>query len=202
MLIGERDPPRARAVDAPGGLPASDCDVDLVVAALADRRCFWLLYDRYLDRLYGYARSRLGSAADADDVVADTMLAAFEHLEHFDPARGAFSTWIFTIARRKVIDHGRYHRRLRRLAARQQALAAPVSEDDSYECVARNEQDEAVRRTVRRLPPADRDVVALRYSAELSTDEIARVLDVSPAAARQRLTRARQRLKQMLEADL
>jgi len=57
-----------------------------------------------------------------------------------------------------------------------------------------------VRAAVRRLSGDDRDIVALRYSAELSTDEIAAVLGLSPTAVRQRLTRARQRLRQMLEA--
>lgn len=201
MLTGERGLAWGNAVETARGTAVSvgECDIDLVEAALSDRRCFWLLYDRYLNRLHWYARSQLGSDADADDVVAETMLAAYEHLERFDPARGAFSTWIFTIARRKVIDHGRAHRRLWRLVARQQAVTTHLSEDDGFERIARAEDDEAVRQVVSLLPSADREIIALRYSAELSTDEIALVLGLSPAAARKRLSRAQQRLKHMLE---
>jgi RNA polymerase sigma factor (sigma-70 family) len=190
-------------IAAAGGRPIparveTEDDGALVAAALRDRAQFWLLYERHLDRLHWYAFTQLGSTADADDVVAETMLAAYERLEQFDAARGSFATWLFAIARRKVADHGRAHRRLWRLVVRQQAYLTPFADDDPSGQIVRDEQAALVYAAVRRLSRAEREVLALRHSAGLSTPEIATLLGDSPAAVRKRLSRAHARLRALL----
>ncbi len=86
-------------------------DAALVAMALVDRAAFGHLYTRYADRLYWYALGRTGSDAVADDVVLDTMMAALEGLRRFDPTRGSFAGWLFTIAARRIADRDRSHRR-------------------------------------------------------------------------------------------
>jgi RNA polymerase sigma-70 factor (ECF subfamily) len=97
--------------DLESGATRADIDLQLVQASLRDRQLFWRLYERYVDPIYWYALPRTRSAAAADDIVSETMLAAFEHLESFDPQKGSFATWLFVIARRKIIDQQRAHRR-------------------------------------------------------------------------------------------
>jgi RNA polymerase sigma factor (sigma-70 family) len=194
---------KARTWDAPTSSdvqsPTELSDEHIVTMALDDRSYFRLLYQRYADRIYWFATARSGSEAVADDVVSESMLAALENLERWDPKRGTFATWLFVIAQRKVIDQQRSYQRMRRLLARVQSFREPQSEPDSLEWVLEQEQALKVREALRRLPRRDREIIALRFGAGLSGEEIAVVLGISHVAARKRLSRAQQRLARRLE---
>ena len=169
--------------------------------ALDDRSYFRMLYQRYADRIYWYATARTGSETVADDVVSESMLAALEHLERWDPERGTFAAWLFVIAQRKLVDQQRAYQRIRRLVGRIQNLGEPQDEPDALEQVLAQERASEVREALQRLPVKDREVIALRYAAGLSGEEIAAVLGISHVAARKRLSRAQQRLAERMEAN-
>ena len=170
-------------------------DLALVMAARRDRDEFAHLYRRYTHQVYRYALARTGSATVADDIVGDAMLAAFEGLARFDPARGSFSGWLFTIVHRRVTDWERGQRRGWQLLARQRAVHVGASgRDDLLDATIRRDEVAGVQAAIARLRPADREVVLLRYSAELSSEEIGHVLGVSRNAARTRLSRALDRI--------
>jgi RNA polymerase sigma-70 factor, ECF subfamily len=116
------------------------------------------------------------------------MVNAVEQIEHFDSDRGAFASWLFTIAARRVIDHRRAHRRLLRFLSRwsrrESVEASPA------EHVIRQEEVRRVLAGLNRLRARDREIIALRCIAELSTRETAEVLGISEGAVRTRLHRA------------
>lgn len=176
---------------------ASD-DAEQVQRAVEDRRAFEPLYHRYGDRIWRYALQRTGSPAAADDVLSETILGALESLERFDPERGSFASWIFTIASRRISDQQRGHRRLWQLINRagkyeQRIMPDPLSSIVTGIDAAR------VRAAVAKLPEPDREIVILRYSADLSTRTIANIVGLTDGAVRVRLHRARQRLATELE---
>ena len=78
------------------------------------------LHERYSGPLFVYAWRRLGDRQAAEEVVQDTLTAAWRHADRFDATRGGVSGWLFSIARNLVIDH------LRRQGARPRAVA-PLS---------------------------------------------------------------------------
>lgn len=128
------------------------------------------------------------------------MLAAFESLTRFNPTRGSFSTWLFTIACRRVSDWERRERRRWKLFDREQRLRTDESgRDDVLDAVVRHDEIEQARAAISRLRPGDREVVLLRYSAGLSSEEFSHVLGISRAAARTRLSRALDRIARDLE---
>ena len=173
------------------GQRASD-DAALVAAACRDRREFARLYERYADRLYRYALARTGSETVAADIVSETMVAALENLNRFDPSRGSFAGWLFAIAARKLADRGRRQGRVQRLVGR--LRGAESSQEDTLDTVIRGEDAATVRRLLAGLSAKDRELVLLRYSAGLNSTEIAEALGMSSGAARVRLMRVLQRL--------
>lgn len=170
-------------------------DEQLAIAAQTDPRHFATIYERYANRLYRYALERTGSTQAADDIVSETMVGAIESISRFDPSRGSLAGWLFTIARRRIADRQRSRNRLWRLLNRARSNLAGTDEHGSD---AMDDDAVDVRDALTRLSSTDQEVLLLRYSADLSTIQIAEVLEISHSAARVRLTRALGRLKQEL----
>ncbi len=87
---------------------SADDDAVLVKAARCDSAAFAALYRRYVTPIYRYAYSGVGSDAEAQDLTAQVFLETLESLPRYRD-RGNFAAWLFTIARRRAIDH--YRRR-------------------------------------------------------------------------------------------
>ena len=197
-MLHERDR-AAASKEAAGKQSSRTPDDELAVAARHDPRAFEELYLRYADRLYRFAAARNGSTALAEEIVADTMATAFEQLERYDPDLGSFGAWLFTIARRRIVDEQRRLARLWRALSRRGAEADSV--DDVLSAVVRSERAANLRAALNRLPERDREVLLLRYVAELSAPEIAEMLGLSSGAVRTRIHRALQRLSDELGDD-
>ena len=174
-------------------------DEELALAARVDARRFETLYERYAERLYRYAASRTGSPEAAADIVSQTMLAALEGLERFEPARGSFAAWLFTIAGRRIADRHRAHRRLLRYLRARWRPDPPA--EDPLDQIDRDAERALVRAAVRRLSDTHREVILLRHVAELPIAEIAATLNISEGAVKMRLNRARKHLADDLGGD-
>lgn len=171
---------------------ARNNDVELIRRTLAGQRdAFGLLVDRYLRFAYAIAYARAHSRTDADDVVQDSFLTAYQQLNTLrEPAR--FSAWLATIVRRLS---GKSNQRAR--LAETAETGAVVSEivHPEYE---REELRALIRAEVHALDQSDREVILLCYFAGKSAGEIAAALETTPAAIRKRLQRARERLGERL----
>ncbi|MGH9175283.1 MAG: RNA polymerase sigma factor [Vicinamibacterales bacterium] len=176
-----------------------DSDEALAVAARADADCFALLYLRYSNRLYRYALGRTRSATVADDIVSETMISALEGINGFNPDRGSFASWLFTIASRRIADRNRKSYQFWRFLARR--TERPGIEEDPLTTTLRLERRDDVRRAIARLSEQHQQVVLLRYVAELPIATISEVLDISEGAVKMRLQRALKRLAVELESD-
>ena len=172
---------------AMGCQPDEAPDEDLVMAARRDRQAFSPLYERYAPRVYRYARARTGSDTIAEDVLSETMLGALEALDRYDARRGSFASWLFTIATRRIIDRQRRDSRFRQLLER--AWEPPGAEDDTLTTLVRGDDARRLRGSLTALPDRDRDLILLRYSAELTSAEIGAVVGMSAGAVRIKLMR-------------
>jgi len=131
----------------------------------------------------------------ADDLLAETWLAAAKHLPRFKGDADDLRAWLFAVARRRVADH--YRRRHRRPDL--------VSLDPETDFPARDTTDEAVigsisaqgaiEALVRELPKDQAEVVLLRVVADLSAEQVAKVLGRSPGSVRVLQHRALRRLE-------
>lgn len=169
----------------------------LVAAARRDPRAFGKLYALYVQPLFRYLYSRIGSLPEAEDVTAQTFLAALESLGRYRHD-GHFAAWLFSIARFKAADHFRAQS-AQRQAPLEDAERLAAESGDLLSATIHSERSAALARLISALPEEDRDLIRLRYVAELSFSEIGRLLGRSEDAAKKALYRLLARLQSQLE---
>jgi RNA polymerase sigma-70 factor (ECF subfamily) len=149
---------------------------------------------RYEGRIFRFLANSCGSEADAREITQDTFLRAYQAIDKFD-SNLAFRPWLFTIARRKCIDHYR--------SAPPPSVELPPDTPDANdpsELLARREDRQNLWRLARQcLPEAQFQALWLRYAEDMSVAETARVLHKTQTHVKVLLFRARQTLARELE---
>jgi len=165
------------------------------------------LMERHAERLYNYLLRVLQNETEAGDLAEESFVRVYEHRARFNPLH-KFSTWLYTIATNLTRD-------LRRSRARHPhvSLDKPVGETDRdftevlpdsglspRQSMEARERANAVRGAVAALPEDLRIPLVLSEYEEKSHAEIAEVLECSPKAVEMRIYRARNQLRQQLDA--
>ncbi len=142
--------------------------------------------------LLRYLRHRVPAAAE--DVASETWLAAARALPAMDGGVDEFRAWLFSVARNKVADH--YRGAARRPPADPWAVDMDVADPIDHADAVADDLDAqgAVRELVRLLSPDQAEVVMLRVVADLSVEEVARIMGRSPASVRVLQHRALKRM--------
>ncbi|MCB1917382.1 MAG: sigma-70 family RNA polymerase sigma factor [Rhodocyclaceae bacterium] len=165
-----------------------------------ERTAFAKLVEHYQRPVIAYL-GRLGlSAAEADELAQDAFFRVWKNAAEFDPRRASLPTWLFSIVHNLAVNAlRRAHRRghLPLDAAIDRADESP-GPDVMTELERRKH---ILRNALRRLPVADRSVLALSYFCELDHAAIAKIEACSEAAVKQRLYRARLVLRRLLESE-
>ncbi|MBI4674851.1 MAG: sigma-70 family RNA polymerase sigma factor [Chloroflexi bacterium] len=133
------------------------------------------VYQRELPRIYNYFRYRLGNNALAEDLTSATFEKAWRARERYRRDRSRFSTWLFTIARNVATDH----LRTRRLEVSLDHVRAYPSPGSPHETFARQAELQQLGALLAQLPDRDRELVALKYGAQLNNREIAKHIGMS-----------------------
>lgn len=141
-------------------------------------------------RVYSYVAYRIGDGPDAEDVTSAVFERAVRYRESYDDGRGDPAAWVIGIARRVLAEHlGK-------------AVPAPASDQ-----VVESSEDGHEEHTIQRLTleealsalsDRDRDLLSLRYGADLRAREIAKVLEMEIHAVEVALGRSSERLRRML----
>lgn len=159
----------------------------LVRAQRGDENAFGALYDQLYPRVWRFVWRRTHHRQDAEDVVSRTFHRVLEMLQEIDPRRGSAVGFVLAIARNILIDDARARRPTVPLEELKDVLIGEASPHADFE---REEDRRAVRAELARLDPQGRDLLLLRFADGLRHSEIAAMLGISEAAARQRCSRA------------
>lgn len=146
-------------------------------------------------RVYSYTAYRLGDGPDAEDATGETFARAVRYQKSFDARSGSAQAWLLGIARRVVDDH-----------LSQTQHSAPGFEDGVASLRVEDVADAAVERlflraALARLSPADRELLAMRYGADLAVKDIAAIMGVRTNSVDVALHRALARLRESVEMD-
>jgi RNA polymerase sigma factor (sigma-70 family) len=151
---------------------------------------FERLYTEEAPRLFAFLAYRTGDRALAEDLLADAFERALRARKRYDPRRGSARTWLYSIALNLLRDHAR------RAAAEGRALErAAAGVGGPPDPLAAVDERDAVARALGELAPEEREAIALRFGAELSVPEIAKLLDVPLTTAEGRVYRALRKLR-------
>jgi RNA polymerase sigma-70 factor (ECF subfamily) len=177
----------------------SECDEKLLERMLeGDEEAFTALYRRRQGPVYRFALHMTGSAAIAEDVTQEVFLALIENGRRFDGTRGPLLSFLYGIARNRVL------RRIEKERAAESVSAAEeyAGREDLLEDLTRRETVEQVRRAVLSLPEAYREAVVLCDLENTSYEDAAAVLECPVGTVRSRLSRGRAMLAQKLASHM
>lgn len=166
-------------------------------ARTGDQASLVALYERYYDRVYRYALSRLGSVADAEDLAQDTFLKMVDKLPSFRWKGPPFAAWLFRIAHNGVVDMLR-RRAVRRTQVPIDAVqvAAAVTDDTGGLDDSLLLQD--LINAMGKLTHIQQEVISLRFSAGLSVSEAAHALGKAEGTIRATQFQAIKALRRIL----
>lgn len=154
------------------------------------------LYESQLSRVLNYVRYR-ANPAEAEDLTANIFARAWDLRAQYDARRGPAETWLWAIARSAIADYWR---------GRQSAVETVIP--DTLPSARRPDEEadhklewERLQVSLKRLPPMDREIIALRFGGGQTNRAIAKLLELNEANVAQHLRRALRKLRLDLEGE-
>jgi RNA polymerase sigma-70 factor, ECF subfamily len=196
---GRRERSQRGSVGRRGSDPA---DVQLIQQIVAgDQRALGELYDRWSKPAFSLARRVCADEGLAEDVVQEVFIAFWREPGRFDPARGAFGSWLLTLVHHKAVDAVRRESAIRR-------RTVPAAEDgEEWSAPPGPGADQAalgavvagqVRDALGRLPDEQREALALAYYGGYTQREVATLTGVPLGTVKSRMFTGVQRLRNVL----
>lgn len=131
------------------------------------------IYADYHVKILRYMRAKVSNLALAEDLTADVFVKAYEKLEGFDDTKAALSTWIYTIARNRLIDYFR----TRKVNSE---LTEDIHEESAVETdLLRREALDTLADALKSLDERERDIIIMRYYQKQTLTDIAMKMGIS-----------------------
>ena len=156
-----------------------------------DEKAFEHLFTRYREAIRQLLQQRAGSADDADDLLQETFIKVYLHLDRYN-ASYTFGQWVYTIARNTFIDFVR--RRQDDLSIDERFSAPPSPAPTPEESVIRLQQRAQIEHYLDALTPRYRQLIQMRFFEEYSYEEIAEKLQLPMGTVKTQIHRARERM--------
>lgn len=161
-----------------------------------EEESFGRLYDHYISPIYRFIMVKVNNKAEAQDLVHEVFLSAWQNLKNYQHKGHPFSSWLYQIARNKVIDHYRTKKIHTSFENLDEDILQVVGVAESR--LDRILNLEKVKEAIARLSPEQQDVVIMKFVEDLSNEEIAKALNKSEGAIRLLQHRAINNLKTIL----
>ena len=166
-------------------MPELDYNEEQVLgrASQGDRDAFGLLYERYTERIFNYVYYRTGNIHDAEDLTARVFQRAMNHIHNYTDRGVPFSAWLYRIAHNLVAN---WHRdRSRKQEIPLNDLPALQAKSDHPEAsLVHTEEQAALLRLIRRLPPDRQNLLILKFVENMSNAEIGQIMGRSEGAVK------------------
>lgn len=156
---------------------------DLIRRAKHDADAFGELYERYVDRIYNYIFYRVGDVAEAEDLTARVFYQALGHIGSYKSRGVPFAAWLYRIAHNLIANW--YRERSRHKNIRLDDITAlPARSTSPQQYVEQNEETQILLCAIRKLSARQQQLLILKFSEQLSNEEIGRLLGCSEGAVK------------------
>ena len=139
---------------------------------------FTELYEHYLPKVFRYISYRVGDMDLAEYLTSAVFEKALTRLDSYRSNKASFSTWLMTVARNTVIDHYRVKSRKLTISI-EETLEVASEEASPEEEVIRKEELQRLGTYLRELSQKEREIISLKFGAELSNRQIAKIVRLS-----------------------
>lgn len=173
-------------------------DALLARISAGDRDAMDALYERHCSSLVAYLRLFTSDQSHIEELVQDTMVAAWKGADRF-AGRSSVRSWLFAIARRRAIDTLR-RRDWRTVGDEVLASLPDPSPGPEVWALAQASQAQLIA-TIERLSPIHREILVLIFVSQLSYSEVAKILDIPLGTVKSRLNNARKALRAHLRTE-
>ncbi|OAB32560.1 hypothetical protein PMSD_16400 [Paenibacillus macquariensis subsp. defensor] len=161
------------------------------------REEYSFVVNKYKNKIYGLLRGMGADQQDAQDLTQETFIKAYRKLASHDSSKN-FASWLLTIATNLLKD---LRKKIQPIGWMIEPPSAPLSDDNPEEILLQGEHRTELQVLMRQLPTNYRIVLLLRYTNDLSYEEMSEVLNVPLNKIQNDLYRAKLRLKKMLTAE-
>jgi RNA polymerase sigma-70 factor (ECF subfamily) len=155
-------------------------------------------YETHYERIARYIAVRIGHTTDAEDLASDVFVRALRSADSYKPGGAPMEAWLIRIAHNIVVD---YLRKKGRRPANQpldEGLELPDSNNPT-EPLEKKEEFKVLHEKMGQLSEAQRKVLALRFGAEMTSEQIAQVMGKNPGAIREMQSAAIKKLRSLME---
>lgn len=151
-------------------------EAELVERAKTNDQAFKELYDKYFPRIYQFILKRVSHQETAEDLMSETFMKAFTNLQKYEFKGYTFGAWLYRIAGNVVIDYYRKEYKYKMVDIEDyERIADDKTPDQDVQQLQDRQQIEKLLDT---LPQNEREIIELKFFAELSNQEIAEALNI------------------------
>lgn len=156
------------------------------------------LFETHYERVARYIAVRIGNMDEAEDLASEVFVRALRAIDSYKDTGAPMEAWLFKIARNSVIDHLRERRRRPPPTELNEALGGPDGKDGPDDRLEHAEEVEMLKQAMEHLSDAQRQVLALRFGAEMTSEQVATVVGKKPGAVREMQSAAISKLRQIM----
>ena len=156
-----------------------------------DLETFVHLYDLYVHKIYSFILHKTLHQETAEDLTSETFIKAMEKINTYHASKAAFKTWLYQIARNTVTDHYRKHRSMSDIDDVWD-LDSGANVEDSVQSSLSYQR---LQKHLKKLKPAQREILQMRFWQDMSYREIAQTLGKTESAVKMTTARAVEHLR-------
>ncbi len=143
-----------------------------------DEAAFVKIYENYFDKVYRYLVLKIGDRTEAEDLTQAVFVKVVGQIGSFNWRGTPFSAWLFRIAHNQMVDYLRQRSKRQPLPLDERV----AGQDDPQRTVETKLEFERVLEAAKKLTKSQQEVISLRFSADLSTREVAKIMNKSEGA--------------------
>jgi RNA polymerase sigma factor (sigma-70 family) len=162
---------------------------------VSKREVFAELYDEFMPKVFRYISYKMNDQQITEDLTSTVFERALLSFDKYSSDNGAFSTWIFSIARNTLIDYYRTNK-VKQQVSLDEAIEVSSRDLSPQEEVEKRAEQECLKGCLSRLPGDDQEIIQLKFAGEFNNRQIAKMLRLSESNVGVRLFRALKKLRE------